>query len=79
MNSRISKGPLFKFDSHTVIPLFITARKYWDPLVRRRAILLLFKYPRKEGFAIVYILGELCEWAVKVEKEHLDENERLSI
>jgi hypothetical protein len=77
MNSEISKGPLFNFDSYTVIPLFLTALKCRDPLVRRRALLLLFKYPRKEGVCNSLCLGKLCEWAVKVEEEHLDENGRV--
>jgi hypothetical protein len=46
MNSEIFKAPLCNFVSYTVIPLFLTVLKCRDPLIGRRAILLLFKYPR---------------------------------
>jgi hypothetical protein len=74
LNSEISKDLLFNFDSYTVIPLFLTALKCRDFLMRRRAILLLFKYPRREGVCDSVCMGKLCEWALKIEEENLDED-----
>jgi hypothetical protein len=67
-----SKSPKFNFDSYSVIPLFLTAQKCRDPLLRRRAISLLFKYPRKEGICDSLFLGRMTQWAMEIEEEFLE-------
>jgi hypothetical protein len=65
--------PEFNFDSYTVIPMFLTALKCRDPIVRRKAISLLLKYPRREGVCDSVCMGKLCEWAMMIEEEHIED------
>jgi hypothetical protein len=67
-----SKSPKFNFDSYSIIPLCLTAQKCRDPLLRRRAISLLFKYPRKEGVWDSLFMGGITEWVLNVEEAFLD-------
>lgn len=68
------KRPAFNFDSYTVIPMFLTALKCRDPLLRRKAIALLLKYPRREGVCDSVCMGKLCEWTMKIEEEYIDKD-----
>ncbi|KAE9375401.1 hypothetical protein N431DRAFT_200317 [Stipitochalara longipes BDJ] len=75
--ARNTKTPKFNFDSYTVIPMFLTALKCRDPPLRRKAISLLLRYPRREGVCDSVCMGKLCEWAMKIEEEHIDKNGRV--
>ncbi len=76
-DARYTRSPKFNFDSYTVIPLFLMALKCRDPPLRRKAISLMLKYPRREGVCDSVCMGRLCEWAMKIEEEHIDKNGRL--
>jgi hypothetical protein len=75
--SKHSKNPAFNFDSYTVIPMFLAALKCREPLLRRKAIALLLKYPRREGVCDSICMGKLCEWAMNIEEEYIDEDGRV--
>ena len=76
-DARNTKSPKFNFDSYTVIPMFLTGLKCRDPQLRRKAISLLLKYPRREGVCDSVCMGKLSEWAMKIEEKHIDENGRV--
>jgi len=76
-DARRTKNPKFNFDSYTVIPMFLTGLKCRDPVLRRKAISLLLKYPRREGVCDSVCMGKLCEWAMMIEEKHIDESGRV--
>ncbi|KUJ18088.1 uncharacterized protein LY89DRAFT_583316 [Mollisia scopiformis] len=69
--------PKFSFDSHVVIPLHMIAHKCRDPLIRRRAIELLTRYPRREGVWDSALGARIGSWAMAVEEEFGDEEGRV--
>jgi hypothetical protein len=72
MNSESSR-PSFLLDTNVVIPLLVTGHKCRDRSIRRRAIYMMLKYPRREGVWDSYVCGKLAEWVMDLEEQHLEE------
>ncbi|PVH73911.1 hypothetical protein DL98DRAFT_519626 [Cadophora sp. DSE1049] len=58
----------FVFGNHCVLALFVVALRCRDPTVRRRAISLLVKHPRREGLWDSLMAARVASW-VMVEEE----------
>lgn len=58
----------FVFGNHCVLALFVVALRCRDPSVRRRAISLLVKHPRREGLWDSLMAATVASW-VMVEEE----------
>ncbi|KAF8863511.1 hypothetical protein BDZ45DRAFT_102262 [Acephala macrosclerotiorum] len=69
-----SKKPKFSFDSHVVIPLHMVVHKCRDKVIRRRAIDLLIRNPRREGVWDSTLGAKVGGWAMAVEEEFCDTN-----
>jgi len=63
----------FRIDTLVVVPLFQTALKCRDYGIRRRAISLLLKYPRREGVWHSEFCGLTAEWIMNLEEKHLED------
>lgn len=68
-----SKGPVFFMDVNIVGPLFIIAHRCRDPIIRRRAIALLYSTPRQEGLWHSIITARVAEKIMNVEEAGLGE------
>lgn len=64
----------FTFDFRAVFALDSIARKCRDREIRKEAIRLLKLRPRREGFCDSVVSVAVCEWAVGVEEEDMEEN-----
>lgn len=58
----------FSFEMELVIPLYLTALKCRDHVVRRRALALLSASPRREGFWDSRLAAKLAERVVEMEE-----------
>jgi hypothetical protein len=63
----------FVLDTNVVIPLLVTGQKCRDRTIRRRAIHLMLKYPRREGVWDSLLCGKLAEWVMDLEEQYLEE------
>lgn len=63
-----SPGPLFCFEMGVIPPLSIVAIKCRNARVRRKALKLLLKYPRREGVWDSTITADLSKWAISMEE-----------
>lgn len=68
-----SKSPLFFMDMNIVGPLFSIAHRCRDPIIRRRAIALLYSAPRQEGLWHSVITARVAEKIMNVEEAGLGE------
>lgn len=68
-----SKGPVFFMDMNIVGPLFSIAHRCRDPIIRRRAIALLYSTPRQEGLWHSVITARVAEKIMNVEEAGLGE------
>ena len=71
-SSKGSKVPKFCFDTGVILPLWFTGHKCRDPVIRRRVISLLVKYPRREGVWDSVFAGLVIECLRGFEKQYLD-------
>lgn len=62
---------VFTFDLQTIWPLDMVARKCRDRKVRREAIDLLVRNPRREGIWDSMVVGRCAEWLMKLEEERM--------
>lgn len=64
-------GPMlrFAFDTGILPPLYLVTIKCRDPLLRRRALQLMERYPRREGVWDSVATAHLCRWIVRLEEE----------
>jgi hypothetical protein len=60
---------VFNFDVSIVVPIFIVALRCRDCKVRREAIELLWKYPRREGFYDSLMAAKVVSWFMSKEEE----------
>lgn len=67
------EGPIFFMDMNIVGPLFGIAHMCRDPLIRRRAIALLYSTPRQEGLWNSLIAARVAEKVMNVEEAGLGE------
>ena len=67
------EGPIFFMDMNIVGPLFGIAHACRDPIIRRRAIALLYSTPRQEGLWNSLIAARVAEKVMNVEEAGLGE------
>jgi hypothetical protein len=60
---------VFNFDVNIVVPLFIVSLRCRDCKVRREAIELLWRYPRREGFYDSLMAAKVASWFMNKEEE----------
>jgi len=70
--STTSRVPKFCFDSGVIIPLWFTGHKCRDPIIRRRVISLLLKFPRREGVWDSVFAGLVIECLRGFEEEFME-------
>lgn len=68
-----SKRHNFLLDTNVLIPLLVTGHKCRDRTIRRKAIYLMFKYPRREGVWDSVVLGKMAEWVMDLEEQYLED------
>ena len=68
-----SNNPIFFMDVSIVSPLFSIAHRCRDPIIRRRAIALLYSAPRQEGLWHSVITARVAERIMNVEETGLGE------
>ena len=71
-NNRSPK-PMFSMDQSIVTPLFSIAHRCRDPIIRRRAIALLYSAPRQEGLWHSIITARVAEKIMMMEEAGLGE------
>ncbi len=65
-------NPRFSFEVGVVPPLHIVATKCRDPVVRRKAVDLLFSSPRQEGMWDGVLTARIGKWMTSCEEDGLD-------
>ena len=65
------KKPTFCLDMNIVPPLFVVAHKCRDPIIRRKAIALLYSVPRQEGCWDSILTARVAEEIVAIEEAGL--------
>lgn len=70
--SRLPGNARFSFDIGVVLPLYVTAVKCRDPVLRRKAISLLFSSPRREGMWDSVLAARVAVWITSIEEEGLE-------
>ena len=68
-----SQKPIFSMDQSIVTPLFSIAHRCRDPIIRRRAIALLYNAPRQEGLWHSILTAQVAEKIMKIEEAGLGE------
>ena len=68
-----SEKPMFSMDQSIVTPLFSVAHRCRDPIIRRRAIALLYSAPRQEGLWHSIITARVAEKIMMMEEAGLGE------
>ena len=63
--------PEFSIDMDTVAPLFAVASRCRHPVIRRKAITLLYAAPRQEGIWNSILAAQVAEQVVRLEEEGL--------
>lgn len=64
--------PRFALDVGVVIPLYLVGIKCSATSVRREAIELLLKYPRREGLWDSVVSANVVQWVLEIEGAHED-------
>lgn len=72
-NLHTQARPKFSSDSHVIIPLHMIAHKCREAKIRRKAIELLIRFPRREGVWDSNLAARIGGWAMSVEEEFRDE------
>ena len=67
------RAPVFSLDVSIVAPLYMVVFQCRDPIVRRKAIALLYSSPRQEGFWNSINTARVCEKIMLVEEAGLGE------
>lgn len=65
--------PMFCLDMNVVAPLYAVSHKCRDPILRRKAVDLLYLHPRQEGIWDSILTARVAEQLIKIEEEGLDE------
>ncbi|KAI4196594.1 MAG: hypothetical protein LQ350_006466 [Teloschistes chrysophthalmus] len=69
----LSQKPIFHLDLSLIGPLFTIGHKCRDPLIRRKAISLLYSTPRQEGVWDSILTARVAERIMNLEEEGLGE------
>ena len=67
-----NRGVDFSLDMHTVAPLYAVAHRCRHPILRRKAISLLYAAPRQEGVWDSVLTARVAERLVGIEESGLD-------
>ncbi|KAK0120472.1 hypothetical protein ONS96_010684 [Cadophora gregata f. sp. sojae] len=59
----------FVFNNHYVLGVFVIALRCRDPTLRRRAIAIMFKYPRREGLWDSVMAAKVASWVMLEEEK----------
>jgi hypothetical protein len=70
-NSHGGQTPLFCFDLGIVIPVYNVASLCQDPIIRRKAIVLLRSTPRQEGLWNSLLVANAAERIIEIEESEL--------
>jgi len=70
------EGTGFVFDMQIIVPLMTVGWVYRHRALRREAIQLLLRSPRKEGVWDGIVVGRIMEWLAGIEEEGIRENEQ---
>lgn len=65
--------PAYSFDMGILPPLYYTAVRCRDPIIRRKALALLSASPRREGVWDSLVLAAIVRWVIGEEESDLDE------
>ena len=66
-----TQGSKFSLDMNTVAPLYAVAHRCRDPVIRRKAVSLLYATPRQEGVWDSYLAASAVERLILIEEEGL--------
>ncbi|RDW66401.1 hypothetical protein BP6252_10036 [Coleophoma cylindrospora] len=69
--SKLPRNKRFNFDVGLVTPLYYTAIKCRDPLLRREAVAFLANYPSVDGVWDSLICSRMARWIIGLEEEGL--------
>ena len=64
--------PEFSQDMNTVGPLYAVAHRCRDPVIRRKAVAILYAAPRQEGVWDSMLTARVAEKVISIEEEGLD-------
>ena len=65
--------PAYSFDMGILPPLYYTAVRCRDPVIRRKALALLSASPRREGVWDSLVLAAIVRWVIGEEESDLDD------
>jgi hypothetical protein len=65
--------PAYSFDMGILPPLYYTAVRCRDPIIRRKALALLSASPRREGVWDSLVLAAIVRWVIGEEESDLDD------
>jgi hypothetical protein len=68
-----STRPAYSFDMGILPPLYYTAVRCRDPIIRRKALALLSASPRREGVWDSMVLAAIVRWVIGEEESDLDD------
>ena len=72
-DEKLLQKPIFQLDQSIIGPLFSVGHKCRDPIIRRKAISLLYSAPRQEGVWNSILTARACERIMNLEEEGLGE------
>ncbi|KAI4268194.1 MAG: hypothetical protein LQ337_007989 [Flavoplaca oasis] len=72
-DEKLLHKPIFQLDQSTISPLFTVGYKCRDPILRRKAISMLYSAPRQEGVWDSILTARACERIMNLEEEGLGE------
>ena len=71
-----TRGPDFTLDMGIVAPLFVVASKCRHPIIRRKAVALLYAAPRQEGIWDSVLTARVAERLISIEEAGLGNVDR---
>ena len=71
-----NQGPYFTLDMSIVAPLFVVASKCRHPIIRRKAVALLYATPRQEGIWDSVLTARVAERLIGIEEAGLGNIDR---
>ncbi|KAL8672069.1 MAG: hypothetical protein Q9168_003464 [Polycauliona sp. 1 TL-2023] len=72
-DEKVPQRPSFQLDHSIIGPLFSVGHKCRDPVLRRKAISMLYSAPRQEGAWDSILTARVCERIMRLEEEGLGE------
>lgn len=72
-DQKVLHKPIFQLDASIIGPLFTVGHRCRDPILRRKAISMLYSVPRQEGVWDSISTARTCERIMNLEEEGLGE------